>query len=489
MRKAVVAVLSVAAMAVTLNPAEASTTPPDPLDWGACPKDAAMPGLECTTLDVPLDYRDPGGRTIEIAISRLPAADPEKRRGVLLTNSGGPGGAGLAFPTVLRLVGLPQSVLDSYDIIGMDPRGVAHSTPVTCDTPAEYWSNIPEYALDPADVADQAKLAEQVAKKCGASTSADVLPHINTMNTARDLDRVRKALGESKASYFGWSYGSYLGAIYASMFPHRTDRVVLDSVTGADGWNGEFSRMFGPGFTDRFPDFAKFVAAHPEYGLGTTEEQVKAKYFELAARLDKKPSADGYDGKVFRQTTFATLYFDSQLGYLAQVWQALDTGKPVPPPSGPAPQPVPGIPADNYLASQLHVLCNDSNWSEDVQSYQDNVAADRWTQPMFGAAAANIMPCAFWPAERTEPRVEVTDRGPSNVLLLQNLRDNATPLAGALTMREALGDRARMITADQGGHTSYMQYANPCANDAVTNFLVTGVRPHRDLACGKPTSR
>jgi pimeloyl-ACP methyl ester carboxylesterase len=479
MRKPVLAILA-AALVAALTPAGASATTPDSVDWGECPEGAAMPGLECATLDLPLDYRDPDGETIEIAISRLPAADPDKRRGVLLTNSGGPGGEGLAFPAVLRDIGLPQSVLDSYDVIGMDPRGVGHSTPVTCDTPAEYWSNIPEYALDPADVADQAKTVADIAKRCGSSKTADVLPHINTMNTARDLDRVREALGESTASYFGWSYGSYLGAIYTTMFPDRTDRVVLDSVTGADGWNGEFSRMFGPGFEDRFPDFAKFAAAHPEYGLGTTPEQVKEKYFELAARLDEKPSAEGYDGKRFRQTTFGTMYFDKFLDDLATLWQALDTGQPVPLPPPPA--------TDNYIASQLHVICNDSDWSEDVQTYQDNVEADRWTHLMFGAAGANITPCAFWPVERTEPRVEVTDDGPSNVLLLQNLRDNATPLAGAITMREALGDRARMITADQGGHTAYLQFANPCANDAVTNFLVTGERPHEDMACGKPAS-
>ena len=147
-----------------------------------------------------------------------------------------------------------------------------------------------------------------------------------------------------------------------------------------------------------------------------------------------------------------------------------------------------GVPADNYLASQLHVVCNDSDWPESVRTYQRNVAVDRIRYPMFGAAGANITPCAFWPSEPVEPPVKITDHGPSNVLILHNLRDPATPLAGAQKLRQAFGDRARMVTADQGGHLAYLFLDNQCTNDIATNFLVTGERPHRDLACpAEPT--
>ncbi|GAA4856189.1 alpha/beta hydrolase [Saccharopolyspora cebuensis] len=413
----------------------------DTLEWGPCPAGVGT-GLECATLDVPLDYRDPDGRTIELAISRLASANPEQRRGVLLTNSGGPGGPGLGFPAALRDMGLPRGVLDSYDVIGMDPRGVGRSTPVTCDLPPEYRSNIPPHALDAADVAERAGEVAGIAERCGSSRTAALLPHITTANTARDLDRVRAALGESEVSYFAPSYGTYLGAVYTTLFPHRSDRFLLDSATGPGGWDATMSRSFGRGFEDRFPDFAEFAAAHPDYGLGETPEQVRATYFELAARLDARPSPGGIDGEQFRQLTFGNLYYDAAFPNLAATWQALDTGAP-PPETMPSPE--------NYLASQLHVICNDSDWPESVRTYQRNVASDRVEHPMFGAAAANITPCAFWPSEPTEPPVEITDRGPSNVLLLQNLRDPATPLAGAQRMRQALGDRARMVTADQGG--------------------------------------
>ncbi|MGW5704132.1 alpha/beta hydrolase [Amycolatopsis japonica] len=208
----------------------------------------------------------------------------------------------------------------------------------------------------------------------------------------------------------------------------------------------------------------KFAASKPEYGLGRTPAQVTAKYFELAVRLDRTPSPDGYNGQVFRHVTFADLYYDKSLPHLAATWHALDTGKPVPTSSGAA------FPSDNYIASRLHVICNDSDWPEDVGTYRRDVAIDRIRRP-----------CAFWPPEPIEPPVKITDRGPSNVLIVQNLRDPATPLAGARKLREAFGERARMVTVDQGGHLAYLFKDDECANDLATEFLVRGTR--HDFAC------
>lgn len=477
------------------------------ITWGDCPEAVAAPGLECGTIGVPLDYAEPDGRTIEVAVSRLASTNPQERRGVLLTNTGGPGGEGLAYPAGLRdVLKLPQDLLDQYDVIGMDPRGVGHSTPVTCDlTPLEHPTNIPMYARGAADVRAEAERVAGVAEKCGASSTAWLLPHVTTANTARDMDQVRAALGEEKVSYFGISYGTYLGSVYTSMFPERSDRFLLDSATGPGGWDASFARLFGEGVEDRFPDFARFAADHPEYGLGDTPRQVRATYFELAARLDREPSPDGWTGAAFRFATFAALYYDTSLPGLAETWRALDRGEPVPVPGAPAgpttepaaPSSDPGaatqtadaeIPADNYIASQLHVICNDSDWPEQVWRYQVDVALDRVRHPMFGAAAANITPCAFWPSEPAEPRVKITDDGPADVLILQNLRDPATPLSGARDLRAAFGDRARMVTADQGGHLSYLRLGNDCADDLATAFLRTGDLPERDVACAAPGS-
>ncbi|MGC4941071.1 alpha/beta hydrolase [Kribbella sp. DT2] len=454
-----------------------------PLTWGACPAfdPPTVSKPECATLEVPLDYSHPDGAKIQLAISRLASPHPDKRRGILLTNSGGPGGEGLRFPADIADGGgtklaMPQSVRDSYDIIGIDPRGVGHSTPVTCDlTPAQQTSNIPPYARNAADVAQQAKVSRQVAKQCGASKTAALLPHITTANTARDLDQVRAALGEAKASYLGISYGTYLGAVYTTLFPRTTDRVLLDSSASPGGWDYDFQRRIARGFSDRFPDFAKYAAAHPEYGLGSTPAQVTKKYYAMAAALDKTTTSGSPDGALFRQATLSQLYYDKNFPALAELWKSINAG------TVPATRAAAAA-SDNYLASQLHVICNDSRWPRSVLTYQLGVAVDRIRYPMFGAASANISACAFWPRQ-SEPQVRITDHGPSNVLIVQNQRDPITPLAGARLMRYALGDRARLVTADQGGHLSYLFKSNQCLNDTATNFLATGNRPHHDLNC------
>ncbi|WP_020672421.1 alpha/beta hydrolase [Amycolatopsis nigrescens] len=450
---------------------------PDTVRWGPCSEKPTSSRLECATLEVPLDYRDPDGRQIEIAISRLASEKPAQRRGVLLTNPGGPGITGLGYPVALAGSGLPRQVLDSYDLIGFDPRGVGRSAPVTCELTPEQQArgNLAPYAHTAADVAREAGNARTIAEQCATSPTASMLPHTTTANTARDLDRIRAALGEPKLSYLGASYGSYLGAVYTTMFPERSDRIVLDSNLGPGGYDVTAMRMLARGMEDRFPDFAAFAAAHPEYGLGTTPEQVTAKFFDLAERLEAKP-VQGYDGTLFRGITFDRLYSDANMPLLAEMWQALDTDRP-PPPNPPM------VNFENFMAARFNVICGDSRWPGTVREYQRNVAVDRPKYPMLGGSAASIGPCAFWPDERVEPPVQIGDRGPSNVLMVQNERDPGTPLAGAEELRRAFGERARMVTADHGGHGVYPFGPNTCANDAVTAFLTAGQRPSQDLAC------
>ncbi|EXU65306.1 hydrolase [Streptomyces sp. PRh5] len=463
---------------------------PDTVEWGPCPEKTASPlkadspRLQCSTLEVPLDHRDPDGRQIEIAISRRASKNPSKRRGVLLTNPGGPGITGLGYPAVLAASGLPQKVLDSYDVIGLDPRGTGRSTPVTCDLTPEQRNrgNIPPYAHTAADVAREAGNARTIAKQCATSRTAWMLPHTTTANTARDMDRIRAALGEPKLSYLGGSYGSYLGAVYTTLFPGRSDRIVLDSNLGPGGYDVTAMRSLARGLEDRFPDFAAFAAAHPEYGLGTTPQQVTAKFFELAQRLEAKP-VRGIDGTLFRGITFDRLYSDASMPLVAEMWQALDKDRPLPPNTPPSMESM-----ENFMAARFHVICGDSRRPGTVRKYQRDVAVDRLRYPMPGGSTAGIGPCAFWPDKRVEPPVRIGDRGPSNVLMVQNERDPGTPLAGARELRRAFGKRATMVTADQGGHGVYPFGRNSCANDAVTAFLTADQRPSRDLACAAEPS-
>ncbi|SEO79033.1 alpha/beta hydrolase [Amycolatopsis saalfeldensis] len=476
---AVMASVAAVTAAVAAN-AEPAGPPQAPVAWGACPK-GTDPALQCATLPVPLDYRHPEGRKIDLAISRLPSKDPAKRRGALLTDPGGPGLPGqLAVP----LLGLPQQVRDSYDVIGFDPRGIGRSAPLTCDLTREQnaIATTPPYPYNAADVAKQAEAAKTIARQCATSETSDVLPFVTTANTARDMDRIRAALGEGKISYYGESYGTYLGAVYTTLFPDRSDRIVLDSSLPPEGYDIGALRSQGAGFQTRFPDFAKFAAADPkQYGLGATPAAVNAGYFQLAERLDKTP-AQGYDGTAFRASAAAYIRSDSTFPLLATLWRDLDTGRPLPPElAQPDPGNAPFSDRGRVSVGYLSVICNDSQWPASVRDYQRDVAADRARYPMYGPIAAEIRPCAFWPAP-AEPKVRITGRGPSDVLMVQNLRDPATPLAGALRTRAAFGGRARLVTVDQGGHVAYGA-GNKCGNDAVTGYLVTGQRPAHDAFC------
>ncbi len=476
MRKILPAALAAAAVVSGVSAAGAAGGAP--VAWGPCPADVAKPGLQCSTLEVPLDYRHPDGRRITVALSRLPSANPAQRRGVLLVNQGGPGLTGLDFPVALVDAGLPQRVRDTYDVIGFDPRGVGHSTPVTCDmTPKQTVESVnPPFPYRAADVTKAAEAAKTVAQQCLAAGTASMLPFVTTANTARDMDGIRTALGEPKLSYYGDSYGTYLGAVYTSLYPERSDRIVLDSSLGPEGYDAEALRSQGLGFETRFPNFAKLAAADPaRYGLGATPAAVRAKYFELAERLDRAP-AQGYDGTTFRTITAALLRADAALPALAKLWHQLDVNEPVSLAAGA------DAGSDNFAASYLAVVCGDSRWPEAVGTYQRNVAIDRVRYPMYGPYAANIRPCAFWPAP-AEPRVPITDDGPENVLMLQNLRDPATPMPGALRLRAAFGTRARLVTADQGGHVAYLNGGNECGNNAVSDYLTTGKRPPHDTFC------
>jgi pimeloyl-ACP methyl ester carboxylesterase len=275
MRKILLATGLSAALAITLMPATAMATPDTGLAWGACTGMTVDPRQECATLRVPLDYRRAGGEQISVAVSRISTAKPELRRGVLLLIPGGPGGAGLARPTTHGLR-LPQSVRDRYDLVSFDPRGVGRSTPVNCGFDPKDIEPVRFLAWPGpgGDITENVAQARRMADAC-VRNGGPLIRHITTRNEARDIDRIRRALGESKLSYWGTSYGTYVGTVYASMFPERTDRVVLDSSDDpnprrvARGWLAYWS----VGAEDRFPDFAAWAAARND-GLGATPELV-----------------------------------------------------------------------------------------------------------------------------------------------------------------------------------------------------------------------
>ncbi|GLW91113.1 alpha/beta hydrolase [Actinokineospora globicatena] len=451
--------------------------------WGDCPPDPgpADPRLRCATVKVPLDYRAPGGRKIEIAVSRLATAKPGLRRGLLLHNGGGPGERSLHLPSRYAQV-YSQDVLDRYDLVGFDPRGVGYSTPITCGRTAAQLPNewVLPFPAPGGSISGNVAFARDLARDCLAN-GGDLVRHVTTANTARDMDRIRIALGERKLSYSSGSYGSYLGAVYASLFPERTDRVVLDANVDPNRvWHHQWA-LWDSGAEARFPDFAAWAV---QDGLGTTQDEVRAGFLALVKKLDRTPVVHPKAGPVngnllraiFRAYSYHSLYFPE----IGAWWHFLEGDGP--PPGWGDPSDVPGIPQDNSVAVLLAVTCGDTLWPRDIDHYRREVRENRAKYPILGGMGANIWPCAFWP-NPVEPAVRVTDRGPANVLLLQTLRDPGTPYAGALGMRSALGNRARMVTVTTGNHGAYDPNTPSCAITAAHRFLAAGTLPRHDLTC------
>lgn len=232
------------------------------ITWGACPPLATGttrdPREKCGTVTVPLNYQDPNGKTITIAVSEIATAKPGKMRGYLLLNPGGPALPGLDMPSTMAPT-LPASVLDEYGLIGFDPRGVGHSTPMSCGLPSSSDAAPFPYPAADGSIRQNIATARTIAGDC--AKIGNELQYFTTASTARDMDRIRLALGAAKISYWGQSYGSYLGAVYTTLFPQHTDRMVLEgNVDPNDVWSQQI-QLWNQGMNDRFPDAAGIALA------------------------------------------------------------------------------------------------------------------------------------------------------------------------------------------------------------------------------------
>ncbi|WP_254594712.1 alpha/beta hydrolase [Streptomyces sp. 8P21H-1] len=464
-----------------------------PLVWGACEGRGLDPRQQCATVDVPLDHSEPGpgGERIGIAVSRIPAEEPEARRGVLLMIAGGPGGGSLD-----EISGkgqrLPQEVRNAYDLVGFDPRGVGRSAPVSCGLDREDLATTRFWPWPAADgsVAGNMATARRTAAACDRN-GGELIRHIGTADNARDLDLVRAALGERRLSAWGVSYGAYLGAVYRELFPHRTDRFVLDSNPDGTGSlsHGDFPRGMWAGFEggveDAFPEFAEWASRDGNpYRLAPTADGVRDLFLRLAGRLDREPlpwpgaAPAELNGNVLRQAMVYALYGPDDFPGLAELIRAAQRGE-----TPPAPEQAPEPFLQNALAVALATFCNDGDWPRSSAVYQAAVDRSRAEHPLTAGMPRNATACAAWPSYPKPDPVRITDRGRSAVLLVQNERDPATPLAGARAVRAALGGRAVMVTVGSTGHEVYLAQGNACGDGAVTRYLTSGRRPARDMHC------
>ncbi|MFE3457727.1 alpha/beta fold hydrolase [Nocardiopsis aegyptia] len=503
---AVALAASLAASLAAAAPAAADPrTPPAPddaladfhgqeVDWGPCEEDVLRP-LECAGIEVPLDYTDPGGARATIAVSRRAASDPDRRRGILLTNPGGPGQPGRTVPlssaesSAHGILG-DERVAEVYDLIGMDPRGTGASTPrLDCGTDYEITPPRP----DDADFSRLTRSAIAYQRACAQADGA-VRRHMTTANTARDMDVVRAALGEERINYLGWSYGTYLGAVYGSLFPERLDRSVLDSAVHPDGiWRDVFT-LQAPAYSANVERYTRWLAEHDDvYELGSTPEEVLAVFEETSWRLAEDPREDvpgRPEGVAFGQADWD--YFVGTAARYQGYWDLftvdvaiLAHDRPFPRSAAPAAAEADPEPASDPLAGnidlQTAVLC-EAEWPGRLPDYYADMRRVREEHPYgVGAYWHAPHPCAFDSSEPAEPLVELERDGHPAGLVVAGEFDPQTAYEGAPVLADRLG--AGLVTVeDEGGHGFYGVAELDCVTGAVDAYLVDGAAPE-DLTC------
>ncbi|MBW4716508.1 alpha/beta hydrolase [Saccharothrix obliqua] len=488
MRSTAVLVSAIALTATLPAVAQAQeTAAPGPLRdqviaWGPCTDLGDVPAaLECGSYTAPQDWRSPGnGKTITIAVSRIKPKSGQAR-GSVLTNPGGPGGPGRTLP----LLYLDRAKLvDNFEVIGIDPRGTGASTNVTC-------GNFDFITLtDPRDRSREnlRLLYDGAALQAAAcqQRSGEFGKVVNTEQTVRDLDLLRHLLGRDKVNWIGYSGGTWLGAYYATYFPNRVDKFVLDSNTEFTTSFQDIFDEFGRGFERRFRvDFLPWAAKHDDvYHLGTTAEQVRRKYEEARAKLAKDPLRlpDGtvVDGVLLDLTLAGAMYqknrFPDAAAALALVGQ-------------PAPQPGAALAsavryADAANATLYAITCNDTRF----KGGRDFLARDAERlgaqYPLMGYYQV-LAPCAFWDRPALDLKTP-TGKGVPPILMVQSVRDPATPVEGARRAHERFAGSRLLTVTDEGDHGIY-GFGNPCVDDLVESFIVDGKVPAADVTCaGQP---
>lgn len=498
---AVVALGLVAAVVFVIASRDEGSPNPSAIAWKPCPKysdavlesigvsdgakaDQLVARLECGTLDVPLDYDDPGGRSITVALTRLPATDRDGRLGSLALNPGGPGGSGYLMPVRVAALESPAAKLNErYDLIGFDPRGVNYSSKVDCPPgQADPWS---EGVLTEQQAREEYERQVQANRECVQIDPA-FIGALTTGNIARDLDRIRDALGERKLSYFGVSWGSLLGPVYRSLFPARVDRMWVDSVANPDPRMDQFEDVRAEADARNFSRMAEWIARFDAvYGLGTTGTEVEATIARMRADLAARPRKFADVEQPVDGTMIAMLSVASSPEWPtnARVLADLDDAKgerapdslkallgpmepptPMPGPGGSPPAVGAEVPErDNQTAAQA-IFCNGDGGARDFETgwaaYQDRLQR----YPVTGVLSMHMNQCAGWPLPVQGVQLSRAD---GSLVLSGHRHEGASPYEWAAAMQDAVG--GEVFTVEDDAHGSVLKDPG-CAAYAVTYF-------------------
>ena len=444
-------------------------------------------GTQSGYLEVPLDYADPAGPTIRLYVVRHPAADPSARIGSLLVNPGGPGFGGTVLAANAEFI-YGGALLDAFDIVAWDPRGTGYSEPaVDCVDDYDRYFAVDSSPDDQAEQDELVGLAEEFVQGC-VDRMGDVLAHLSTADSARDMDAIRRALGEEQISYFGFSYGSELGATWATMFPTTVRAAVLDgAVDPTVGYLAQNVQQ-AAGFETTFATFLAQCSADPACAFHNGGDAEGA-FDALAAAADAAPVPTEAGRPPVTQGVLYTavsdaMYSQGSWGQLEQALADLQAG------DGRGILDLyddyygyeGGGEWDDSLEAYFAIGCLDdpgSTGPADLYSHEDEFAA---AAPRLGRGwMLELTICSVWP-EPPAPPVVITGAGAGPIVVVGTTGDPATPLQSTRNMADALEDgRLVVVTADQ--HTGYG--LNSCVDGAVEGYLLDPASPPQDeLNCG-----
>lgn len=473
-------------------PEDGATEPPDAdlasfygqrIEWDGCGSNL------CGTLEVPLDYADPSGETIELALLRVPAADADARVGSLVVNPGGPGAPGTDYAANAQTV-FRQPILDAYDIVGFDPRGTGHSAPVDCLSDGELDDYV---AQDPdPDTADEAATYADWVEAFGAGCadrSGDVAAHVTTIEAARDMDVLRAALGEARLDYFGASYGTRLGATYADLFPDRVGRFVLDGAVDVSLSSRELSLQQAGGFETALRAYVGDCVDAGDCVLGDSLDEGLATVRQLLDDVDAQPlpTSDGDRvlavGNAFYGVVLP-LYVRDYWPYLTEaITAALDgDGSMLLSFSDLYNSREGDGYTDNSSEAIYAINCLDDPWSIPATEVPANLPEFEEVSPTFGSVFAwGLTSCGGMQVQSSEPPRDIRAAGAAPIVVVGTTRDPATPYEWAVALADQL-ESGVLVSRDGDGHTGYNS-DNECVDTAVEDYLVEGAVPEDGLSC------
>lgn len=449
-------------------------------------------GYECATMQAPLDWDDPTAGAIDLAVERHPASGPaDQRIGSLLTNPGGPGASGIDFLGSAVDYVLGDDVLAAYDVIGFDPRGVGASTPVDCGDDATVDAFLTtDYPMESqADVEAARERTRAFGEACLQNTGP-VLGEVDTVSAARDMDLMRAVLGDERLYYLGFSYGTFLGATYADLYPENVGRLVLDGALDPSMSNDDLVLGQAIGFENALRAYVEDCQQDASCPLGGTLEDGLAQVADVVAKAEASPlpTSGGAEvnGTLAWYGVVVTLYDDGSWPYLTMALdEAMNAG------TGDTLMELANFyldrtPDGTYTANSniAFQAINCLDYPMVVRDYDEMVAfADQVeaVAPTFGREFAMAIGCETWPFPATGERRPIAAEGADPILVVGTTGDPATPYEWAVALADQLAS-AELLTWEGEGHTAYGR-GGACVSDVVEAYLLEGELPAGGASC------